>query len=149
MNTRLEPKMTAGWHDLPKAHQCFTDFFLHTLQGEFVRLYVRPSIHPSIGPAAQSDLSQSLRNVGGSWGPGEEWAYRRKHGHMDGQIFPYSTRLCPLQVPQGPLPKQGMKQSKKQKRWKWGKGRKRGGMALARRPRYTKEENGGALCLRP
>ena len=24
--------MTAGWHDLPKAHQSFTDiFFLHTL----------------------------------------------------------------------------------------------------------------------
>ena len=27
MNTWLEPKMTAGWHDLPKAHQNFTDIF--------------------------------------------------------------------------------------------------------------------------
>ena len=27
MNTRLEPKMTAGWHVLPKAHQSFTDIF--------------------------------------------------------------------------------------------------------------------------
>ena len=27
MNTRLEPKMIVGWHDVPKAHQSFTDIF--------------------------------------------------------------------------------------------------------------------------